>query len=293
MASFFESNSTKPSLCVKPEVITLTDCLACSGCITPAESADFFSSLDFLEDKTTQFSFIISFHSKMNLKSFYPEISFVNFEKNLVKFLKETFNISMIVDTSYFKKDQLAGISSECPAVVLYIERIYPNLIGKLSTSKTYQQMAATFISESNSNEDHKIISVMQCYDKKDEGKRDKTKIDHFIGTKDLYKHIKSSFNPIDNLDYELKPWEKSYDQKVDEISGLANCINIFNKAKLQDVGNVELRICEGGCLSGPAQIANAQYDTVLIKNDESLFESTYDPRVFIKPKKRTFKVEW
>ena len=292
MGKFLDSDNSKQSMCIKPEIISLNDCLACSGCITSAESAEFNSDVSFVKDSSLTLSFIISIQSKINLKQSYPEISYECFQKNLVKFLKETFNVLLIVDTSYFRKSALSGLSSECPAVVLYIERVYPDLIKKLSTHKTFQQMASSFILESTNNTDQKIVSVMQCYDKKDEINRDKTKIDYFVGAKEFYNLIKDKFNPIENLQYELQPWERSYEQKIDEISGLENCINIFNKAKSHDVGSLELRICKGGCYSGPA-LVQIQEQLPITLNEESSYQFETLPRKFNIPKKRKFDVHW
>lgn len=157
----------------------------------------------------------------MNLHSLYPQVSYESFEKCLTKFLKDKFNVHKIVDTSYFRKEDLVGISSECPAVVLYIERVYPALVKRLSTHKTFQQIAADFINEELRNKDeagqkssHRIISIMQCYDKKDEISRDETNITHFIGTKELYEFIKRDFMPHDDADYRLEEWERTHIQK-------------------------------------------------------------------------------
>lgn len=292
MGKFLDEENAKPSLCIKPEVISLDDCLACSGCIQVEEASKFKSDLEFLNDNTTKFSFIISVQSKMNLKYFYPFISYEIFQKNLIKFIKDTFNVSMIVDTSYFKKESFENISSECPAVVLYIERVYPDLLDKLSPLKTFQQLASSFITERIGSEDQKIVSIMQCYDKKDEIKRDKTKIDYFIGSKDFYNFIKDKFKPLENIEYELLPWEQSYDQKIEEISGLENCINIFNKAKSQNVGNLELRICKNGCSKGPA-LNPIEQDNYFPNLEESSFILKDQFRVFNRPKKRKFDVQW
>lgn len=157
----------------------------------------------------------------MNLHSLYSHVDYESFEKCLVKYLKTQFNVYKVVDTSYFRKKDLVGISCECPAVVLYVERVYPTLVKKLSTHKTFQQIAADFISEELRKEhgvdqesNHRIISVMQCYDKKDEIGRDGTSITHFIGTKDLYEFIKKDFVPCNDVDYPLQEWERTHVSK-------------------------------------------------------------------------------
>lgn len=302
MHGFFQLDQSDNQACIKQDTITLSDCLACSGCITSSEIQNFAVDTSFLADREPTYSFILSLQSKLNLKAFYPDIEYEAFEKCLVKFLKEEYKIHKIVDTSYFKKPQKGIISSECPAVVLYIERIFPELIPNLSTSKTYQQIASSFIKSSENNDNHKIISVMQCYDKKDEIKRDGTEIDHFVGTREFYEFIKPRFYPEASIEYTLFPWEVSYTQPIEEISGPEACMNFFNKLKTKKmVSNdsrdeyLELRMCRKGCMNGPAQM---KVETVGSNDIEfqsqlkrALFPTT--ERTFVKPKKKTFKIEW
>lgn len=294
MGNFFPNNTSKVTACIKPDQINLSDCLACSGCIDNSEKDNFKVDTSFLENKTQNYSFIISNYTKMSISSIYNHISFTSFEKSLIKFLKEYFNINKIVDTSYFKKSTESGISSECPAVVLYIERVFPSLIPQLSNQKTFQQISADFIKNVNiKNENHKIVSIMQCYDKMDETKRDNTEIDYYLGTKEFYEFLKDKFNPTEGIEYELLPWEMSYFQDIKEISGIENCMNYFNKLKNQQSEEfLELRICKGGCLYGPAQIKE-NINMIDPKNNQIPLEFITEKRQFIKPKKKTFKIEW
>ena len=312
MASFLKNKSFETKKCIKPETINLSDCLACSGCITSEESEKFAVDSSFLAENDKLSSFIISRHSKLNLYSFYSkEVNFASFEKSLIKFLKERFNIHKIIDTSYFlKKDDTSCISSECPAVVLYVERVYPSLVKLLSAQRTYQQMAADFLK--NSLSDHRIISIMQCYDKKDEVERDNVKIDHFIGTKDFYEFIKDDFEPLNGIEYKLENWEQSRDQKDETkaVTGLENCINIFNKMKSKnkmkslsectdgkDIDQwFELRICKNGCINGPAQIKVSNKDIEMINPENEVSDPIFyetDRRTFKTSKRKTFQVEW
>lgn len=322
-------NVTKQVLCTKPETISLSDCLACSGCITSDESGNFEVDTSFLALKDVPSSFIISSYSKISLHSYYSQVSYEDFEKCLIKFLKDRFNVYRIVDTSYFRKDELVGISSECPAVVLYIERVYPTLIERLSTHKTFQQIAADFISKELRNKseftqknDHRIISIMQCYDKKDEMNRDGVDITHFLGSREFYEFIRMDFSPCSGIDYSLEAWERTHFSNVssrygkistkedqtdlgdnlnplpgmNEISGLENCINTMNRAKGEDVGNIELRICKGGCIKGPAQVNLESMELQNYDPDMTYYSPVYfrtSQRAFFKPKKKSFNIEW
>lgn len=296
MGSFFQDEPTKISaICTKPDKISLTDCLACSGCITSTEHKKFKVDTSFLTDLNQTYSFIISPHAKMNLSHYYPDLDYSTFEICLIKFLKEYFDVHMVIDTSYLKKGSEYGISSECPAVVLYIERVFPDLIPLLSRKSTFQQLAADYIRKtSGSIKNHKIVSIMQCYDKKDELKRDGTKIDYFLGTKEFYAFLKEKFVPTVSCVYDVSPWEISHRQNIEEICGLENCINFFKRAKREiPTGIIELRICKNGCIGGPAQLGdkNTQQMVGIKRNGSVLFETK--ERVFVRPKKKTFKVEW
>ncbi|ELA42940.1 uncharacterized protein VICG_00255 [Vittaforma corneae ATCC 50505] len=301
MSRFFQTDLPSSSSCIKPDRISLADCLACSGCITASEKESFRVDTSFLSNKDQTYSFILSSQSKENISRLYPEINYCSFEKSLVKFLKEHFSVYKVVDTSYFRKGTEVGISSECPAVVLYVERVFPSLIPMLSTRKTFQQTAADFITNGGKNhapsiKDHKIVSVMQCYDKKDELRRDNTDISYFLGTKEFYEFLKDKFHPENSIEYEVLPWEVSHSQDIMEVSGIESCINHLNKAKhSSQCGFVELRICKSGCINGPAQLRNS--DEVLervisVERHGSVHFDT-EERQFIIPKKRTFRVEW
>ncbi|KAM0681281.1 Cytosolic Fe-S cluster assembly factor nar1 [Glugoides intestinalis] len=302
MQGFYQLDQSDSQACVKQDTITLSDCLACSGCITSSEIQNFAVDTSFLEEKEPKYSFILSLQSKLNLKGFYPDIGYDVFEKCLINFLKEEYKIHMIVDISYFNKEQKGIISSECPAVVLYVERIFPELIPELSTSKTYQQIAASFIQRTENNGNHKIISVMQCYDKKDEIKRDGTKIDHFIGTREFYEFLKPRFKPSPIIEYVPFPWEISYRQSIQEISGPEACMNLFNKLKNKKMEDnngrdeyLELRMCRKGCMNGPAQmkIETDRYENIELESHTKRVLFHTGERSFVKPKKKTFKIEW
>lgn len=304
----FSSDNTKTNPCAKPETINLNDCLACSGCITSDESKKFQVDASFLNDKSTLSSFIFSKQSKLNIYSYFK--SFINltyreFELLLIQYLRKVYNLLHIVDTSFFVKKLDNKISSECPAVVLYIERLYPALIGLLSDQKTLQQKASDFIVCLNNNtKGHRIISIQQCYDKKDEINRDNTKIDYFLGARDFIEYIKDDFlNSFEKLElnYDSEKWEISYLDDFKEVSGLENCLNVLNKAKknINEDGmyspnsntGLELRICKNGCMSGPALYDSNFCDVDLEKY--SNFSDNFASRVFIKPKKKIFHVDW
>ncbi|KAI4291118.1 hypothetical protein PAPHI01_0392 [Pancytospora philotis] len=302
MTQFFTEPQSRP--CVTQSTISLNDCLACSGCITPDEAAKFAPDTSFFNDRTTPLAFILSVHAKQSIYAQFPGWDYGTFESALVGALHQLFNTACIVDTSYFAKDSKHLISSECPAVVLYVERVFPALIRHLSTEKTYQQTACEFIRKSGAGlaqdgcagAEPKIVSVMQCYDKKDEALRDGTKIDYFIGTRDLYEFIKDKLDPSQGRD--LQPWERSHGYAEAEVSGIETCINILkglNKGTGAHDGPLELRICKGGCLHGGAQVEGGNPPSDRGLKMDSLHKVHYSAgrRSFKPRKKNVFDVEW
>lgn len=183
--------SNKP--CVSPFTFKLDDCLACSSCITDF-TAKKVPSIE--ELKSTELSFLISPHSKMNMYNHYrilKPVDFDEFESILISFLKKTFNINKVYDTSFIKNtlfekvydesEQDKLIISDCPGTVSYIERQGHHLMKYLSKTKTQQQVMRDFVQG-------RCVSVVQCYDKMMENKRDGTDIDFIITTYDFYKMI-------------------------------------------------------------------------------------------------------
>lgn len=295
--SLFFKNSDTTLACIKTEAITLTDCLACSGCISNDEAEEFKTNPAFLKEVGLFNSLIISSHSILNIYQHYTNIPFVDFEKSLISFLKKRFNLKIILNTSFFRKEQKTGIiSSECPAIVLYVERVFPTLIPMLSLSKTYQQIAAEYIY--SCDPDAVIASIMQCYDKKNELKRDSTNIKYFLGTKEFYNFIKDEYKHTSSIG-ELEDWEHSYLYPDAEISGLEKSINTLKQLKDENIDTttqigqvlLELRACKGGCAGGPALLDGGGVD-VFLDNTKSTYVST-SKRIFSKPKKKTFAVEW
>lgn len=292
--------------CTYTENISLTDCLACNGCITSEEAEEFRPDLGFLSSEANGSinSMIISPQVVSNIYSVYIATSesssivpFESFEMSFIHFLKKRFRIQMLVNSSYFKKkqsqDDALTISSECPAVVLYVERVFPTLIPILSTHKTYQQVAAEYISSHVPNP--VILSVMQCLDKKNEVKRDSTDIQFFIGGQDLYNFIKDDFGLIaKQKEEQLLPHEMTYKYDDVEASGLTNTLNILKQAKngkLISAGTLELRVCNGGCSGGPA-LLKGNLGTITSQKEDKIFYPTGE-RSFNTPRKRTFAIQW
>ncbi|KAL0265875.1 UNVERIFIED_CONTAM: hypothetical protein PYX00_011592 [Menopon gallinae] len=181
----------------QPLELTLSDCLACSGCITRDEER-LLEQSDYqrlIEDNTEKL-FMISPYSKVSIYSEMCEgqgLSFQDFESSLTAFLKTSCNAVDVVDTSYFQRtvlemvaDEFFGssvpiITSDCPGTVAYIEKNGKHLLENLSRVLSPQQMCAVALEKRG-----RVTSVVPCYDKKMENGRDRCAIDYVLSTREF-----------------------------------------------------------------------------------------------------------
>jgi iron only hydrogenase large subunit-like protein len=189
--------SAKCILPDRPFNLTLNDCLACSGCMTPDSAAVKPTDLAFLEKPGEPTSFIISPQSKVNIYNALglPPLPYSTYEELLSVFLRSKFGVARIIDTSSLRPGIYRSIASEysstehliisgCPATVMYIEKTAPHLIGCLSKTLSPQQIACLMARGS------RCISIMPCYDKRLENGRDGAHMDHALTTAEFYKVI-------------------------------------------------------------------------------------------------------
>lgn len=182
----------------------------------------------------------------------------------------------------------------------MYAERVFPELILHLSKSKTYLQTAVEYLNEIHKIESKvRVVAVMQCYDKKNENGRDGTKIDYFIGTREFHKIISDKFKPTINCKYEPKEWEVLCANLFEEINGKEKCINIMkriarNANDRENIQRIELRMCAGGCMKGPAQLGEAinVFSALDKQNSRHNFKSVVKRKFNVRAK-RNFGVEW
>ncbi|AFM98316.1 hypothetical protein EHEL_051070 [Encephalitozoon hellem ATCC 50504] len=194
--SFFTNLPKDNRKCTKTDTpfdLSLSDCLACSGCVSADEVGALSADTSFILDLSPQTSFILSPQSKVNIFNVYRagNMSYKEFECVLSSFLKARFNVYKIVDTSCMRskiyeevyKEYLATdhmIISACPGVVTYVERTAPHLIGYLSRVKSPQQMAFSLVKGT------RTVSVMPCHDKKLENGRDGLALDFILTTREF-----------------------------------------------------------------------------------------------------------
>lgn len=286
-----------------PTEIKLDDCLACSGCLSDNEYSRFGIDLTVLDNYFDKINFIFTEFSKKDLYwsycDDYREIDYNEFEISLINTINKKYNTINMVDSSNFTKTQ-KGINSYCPAVVLYVERMYPQLTKYLNRDKTQIQQAIEYLKTKNNE---RIIVVSQCYDKKEEILREKYEDVHLVGAIDFYAVIKKDLEENKNIFIENKNIDKiallnenNRDNNV--ISGQVDVFNELSKYKANDFLNVYW--CRGGCQSGPC-IANKTKETTK-SNDSYVKSNNSNPlipytsktkRIFTPSKKKTFQIEW
>ena len=211
--------------------INLDDCLACSGCITSAESVlvssqgkeEVYKALNRPEfcrllkekehltdniDDDKSYDFVLASVSPQTKASFAAkfDLSYSEASKRIEHFLSKILGVGAVFDVSYGRALSLAEtakefltrfhqesnltalpmITSACPGWICYAEKIHPDLIPLISTTKSPQQMmgvlvknyGSTIVSSnplrSSTASPDKIFhfTIMPCYDKKLEASR-------------------------------------------------------------------------------------------------------------------------
>lgn len=190
--------------------ISLTDCLACSGCVTTSEAV-----LVQLQSHTEVLDALQRFPNKRFVALLSPQTraalaGALGLTDEEVGHMIEHFlcgeggGFEAVIDTNCFRRisrhyggvevlDALGGdaqdeagkeqkkpiLASSCPGWVCYLESTHPDLIPHLSRLKSPQALGGTFIKSVllgagavSSPEDVYVVSIMPCFDKKLEGAR-------------------------------------------------------------------------------------------------------------------------
>jgi len=187
----------------KSAKITLNDCLACSGCVTTAEtlliqaqSVDEFLKNSILENKISiccispQSILSIAYYFKMNEYDTFDKIcsilqnigiKFVLNFNTIIKYClekayEEFCEKILILDEKKAKQNFL--ITSECPGWICYAEKkIGDWIIPYLSNIKSPQQVMGNFLKNAFSKifpeKEIYISCIMPCFDKKLEATRE------------------------------------------------------------------------------------------------------------------------
>eukprot|EP01103_Thecamoeba_quadrilineata_P018733 TRINITY_DN7316_c0_g1_i1.p1 TRINITY_DN7316_c0_g1~~TRINITY_DN7316_c0_g1_i1.p1 ORF type:complete len:487 (+),score=95.69 TRINITY_DN7316_c0_g1_i1:48-1508(+) len=204
-----ESTGKKQKL--ETATVSLEDCLACSGCVTSAESVlitqqsaeDFLSTLQTIKSSPTSSRKVVvtvsaqslaSLASHFNidaistlgrLRTFFTSLGAdlvlsVTFARDLA--LREIAQEFVVRHRSATTRDPL--LSSACPGWICYAEKAQGALLlPLLSTAKSPQQVMGTYVktrlaSLLNASDGVYHVSVMPCYDKKLEASREDFALD-------------------------------------------------------------------------------------------------------------------
>lgn len=188
--------------------ISLTDCLACSGCITSMEEVlvaqhshgEFLKALNNEENNDRIWVLSLSQQARASLASaFNVPISYM--DSALAKIFIEHFNFNYVVSVNVgreitnrevnneahttIKENKGPLLLSVCPGWVLYVEKTHPELVDSMSKVKSPQGITGGLLSTLlGPNVYH--LSIMPCFDKKLEAARDKEVVDCVITPKEV-----------------------------------------------------------------------------------------------------------
>ncbi|CUM67105.1 uncharacterized protein PRCAT00004794001 [Priceomyces carsonii] len=189
---------------LSPAQISLSDCLACSGCITSAEEVlvaqhshnELVKVLQEKESGTCDKIFVasISHQSRSSLATAY-NLSVEEIDRLLLNLLINQFGFSYVVGTAVGRKLSLLyeaqgiiekkeanyegpTLSSICPGWVLYAEKTHPHVLNRVSNIKSPQQITGCLLKSLAAQEqgvkrsEIYHLSIMPCFDKKLESAR-------------------------------------------------------------------------------------------------------------------------
>ncbi|KAI0743903.1 iron hydrogenase [Daedaleopsis nitida] len=204
------STGTKQKLATAE--ISLNDCLACSGCITSAESVlitmqSHTEVLNFLEHNPPP----PSCHYRLPIISIAPQslaslaasvsssssqpVSLLQVLRRVSAFCQEVLGFAHVYDTTFARhisllehakefmerkngEGKLPMLASACPGWVCYAEKTHAEMLPFISRTKSPQQIMGTLVKEYLGTKWDKTpdqiyhVTVMPCYDKKLEASR-------------------------------------------------------------------------------------------------------------------------
>ena len=191
-----------------PLSVTLNDCLACSGCITSAETVlvsnqtfhELLKALDLKKCVYVSLSpqSVSSIAAKYNI-SFnlaYQKLAFyfksLGCEKVLSTNIARDFSLIASADEfiKRYTNENLPMLTSSCPGWICYAEKTHSQILPLIDTTKSPQQIMGSFVKSNFGDVFH--VTVMPCYDKKLEAARsdfrgdDVCDVDCVLATVDL-----------------------------------------------------------------------------------------------------------
>lgn len=182
--------------------ISLTDCLACSGCVTSAETVlinqqsheEFINFLNSTKRNDTKVVVSLS-HQAISSLAIKYDCSFQLTAQKLAGFFKNILGVDYVFDITFARHLSLLEstreftdtwknsdrkwpiLNSVCPGWVCYIEKTHGQLVEYLSRVKSPQQIMGSLIKQhwqvKNGFPNVYHLSLMPCFDKKLEASRE------------------------------------------------------------------------------------------------------------------------
>lgn len=231
-----EGNTTR----LQRAQISLSDCLACSGCITSSEEVlmqqhshkEFLKALDKYKGEKT-FVASISHQARASLSNALG-ISVADVDRMLIKLFVDRLGFVKVVGTGLGRRISLKQMSqgiidalqsndkdhrkpiltSVCPGWVMYVEKTHPFLLPYMDSTKSPQQITGLLLKRTTAAELHvrpeKVynLSVMPCFDKKLEAARDErdeqVDVDCVITPKEVLHMLEEMEINLDGLLHEV-----------------------------------------------------------------------------------------
>jgi len=185
----------------KPVTVNLNDCLACSGCITSAETvlvaqqthSQFYEALEQKGSRYKRIVVSVSPQTRTALAVRY-RLSAEQVHARLLYFFKDILGVDTVIDTTFarslvlelvateflerFREKSLPVLTSACPGWICFAEKKQGELLPLISKVRSPQQASGVLVKEWMSKglvkrEEIFHMSIMPCYDKKLEASRD------------------------------------------------------------------------------------------------------------------------
>lgn len=204
--------------------VSLTDCLACSGCITSMEEvlvaqhshSEFLKALENTENADRIWALSVSQQARASLAQAY-NVSMDRMDRVLGEVFAREFGFTYVVSVGVGRELTIGGVEREvkeilkghgaetsanmgdtgsqersgplllsvCPGWVLYVEKTHPELVPLMSGTKSPQGITGALLKAIGGSKVYHL-SVMPCFDKKLEAARDKDSVDCVITPREI-----------------------------------------------------------------------------------------------------------
>ena len=271
--------------------IVYENCILCGRCVNvcPQDAKRVVSDLNDVVNLLNNKKSLIALSVAPSFISNFPVKSFSSFKKACLKLgfdiVEETAIGAAIVTNEYEKMFKKYGnktfISTACPSAVDYVRMNYPEAIKYLLPIDS--PMIAHAKKIRNEYSDIKVVFVGPCIAKKKEAHESQI-VDYVLTFEDFKNLLVSNNitfeNEVDEENYQLKarfyPINRGIFKSIltennkdyisidgyEEIDDILKNIDNFENAF------IEMNMCKGGCINGPAKISskNVISDNIIVK---------------------------